>query len=199
MGARRLPREEASTPALCIAAIIAADMLDRRCSGRTCGAGGGSGRDRRRACRASLCPETVQYAAYVPASNAGTLRTTVVPGSIRRWRTSCRPRRPRTCAGLAHVHHVEVDRLARRYRDGRWIDLELAQHDLDRRGGGRRLFLACPRLHLPRCTTRSRPRARSRCSTAPISERTSSSSLLLRWRISVLPKYRRDRRTPQGG
>ena len=41
---------------------------------------------------------------------------------------------------LAHVHHGELDGLAHRDRDGRGVDRELAEHDLNRRRAGRSLF-----------------------------------------------------------
>ncbi len=77
-----LPARNASTPALCIAAIMAADMLDEDVPAAPVAPEPVPAVTVASMPR-SLCPETVQYAAYVPASSAGTLRTTVVPGSIR--------------------------------------------------------------------------------------------------------------------
>ncbi len=80
------PARNASTPALCIVAIISALIPVVACSRSPSAVAPAVPSPVPAVTVASmprsLWPDTVQYAAYVPASSAGTSRTTVTFGSI---------------------------------------------------------------------------------------------------------------------
>ena len=86
-----LPARNASTPALCIDAIISALILvpwpaapwPAELDPVVPAPGSPVPAVTVASMPRSLCPDTVQYAGYVPASRAGTFRTTVVSGSMR--------------------------------------------------------------------------------------------------------------------